>query len=250
MYEERFYRDFVKSKFSLEVSYKESDLFISSDKELDKEFVYNVLRRYYIEIEDYIRKNPVFLTSLSFLSFDENAPQIVKDMLVVSKETNIGPFSSVAGAIAKYVGRDLLNYTDELIIENGGDIFLKINEDKKVGVYLGERFSYQLKDNFLILKIKKRDQPFGIASSSAYIGESLNFGKADLLTVIAKDSIIADGFATALSNLIKEKKDIEKVVSIAKKNSNIYALIIAFESKIYLWGEIEIAPNFCDNKNV
>jgi len=236
MYEERFYRDFVKSKFILEVSYRESDLFISSDKKLDKQFVYDILKKYYTEVENYITKNPKFLTSLSPLPFDKEAPEIVKEMFSVSTKTNIGPFSSVAGAIAKYVGKELLNYTDELIIENGGDIFLKINEDKKVGVYLGERF----KDNLLILKIKKRCQPFGIASSSAYIGESLNFGKTDLLTVVAEDSIIADGFATALSNLIKEKEDIEKVIKIAKKNSYIFSLVIAFKNNLYFWGDIEV----------
>ena len=57
------------------------------------------------------------------------------------------------------------------------------------------------------MKIKKRNQAFGVASSSSSLGHSLNFGKADLVSVVAKNIIIADGFATAISNRIKKVED-------------------------------------------
>jgi ApbE superfamily uncharacterized protein (UPF0280 family) len=236
MYQERFYRDWSPAKFRLEVCHKESDLFITTDKELDKILVQDILKNYYIEIEKYIKKNPNFLTSLSPLEQDENAPAIVKDMIDCSNVTGIGPFASIAGAIALYVGKDLLDKSSEIIIENGGDIFLKINGDKRVGVYLGERFQ----TNTVTLKVKKRDYPFGIASSSAYLGHSLNFGRADLVTVIAKDAILADGFATALSNQVKKEKDIKDIFQRAKENSFLEGLLIAFEGKLFLWGAMEI----------
>jgi ApbE superfamily uncharacterized protein (UPF0280 family) len=236
MYQERFYRDWSPAKFSLEVCYKESDLLIASDKEIDRVLLEGILKNYYSEIEKHIKKNQNFLTSLSPIEQDENAPAIIKDMIECSNVTGIGPFASVAGAIALYVGKELLNYADELIIENGGDIFLKINEDKRVAVYLGDRFE----TSAIILRVKKRDYPFGIASSSAYIGHSLNFGRADLVTVIAKDAILADGFATALSNQVKKEKDINDVFSRAKENPFLEGLLIAFEGKVFLWGEMQL----------
>ena len=126
MYEERIYRNRVFSKFSLEVSFKESDLLISTATKIDKSFAENVLKKYYHQIEDYIEKTPAFLNALSPLKDDEAAPQIIKDMLKCAKITGIGPFASVAGAIALYLGKELLKKTGEVIVENGGDIFLKM----------------------------------------------------------------------------------------------------------------------------
>ncbi|MBU1121093.1 MAG: UPF0280 family protein [Candidatus Omnitrophota bacterium] len=242
MYEERVYRNHILSKFREEVSYKESDLLISADKQLDNRVSRNILTKYYNEIEDYIKDNSSFFTALSPVSAKETAPDIIKNMAACARVTGIGPFSAVAGAIAFYVGSELLQFGSELIIENGGDIFLKINEDKRIGVYLGEGF-YSSKDpavEEISLIIKKREDAFGIASSSSSIGHSLNFGKAQLVTVIARNSIIADGFATALSNRIKKETDVSAVLEIAKDNSLIDAIVIAFEGKLYLWGDIEL----------
>ena len=237
MYEERFYRNKIISKFKMEVSFKESDLLICSDKEIAKEKAQNILVKYYEQIEGYAMKNPLFLTSLSPLEIDQTAPPIIKEMIESSKVTGIGPFSAVAGAVAQYVGGELLNHCRELIIENGGDIFLKINEDKIIGVYLGQEF----KINNLNLKVKKRSQAFGVASSSSSLGHSLNFGKADLVSVVAKNIIIADGFATAISNRIKKLEDVDKILAEAKDKLPIEGLLVAFGEKIFLWGNLEVA---------
>jgi len=237
MYEERFYRNKILSKFKVEVSFQESDLLICSDKEIAKEKAQGILVKYYKQIEEYITGNPLFLRSLSPLEIDQAAPPIINEMLEASKVTGIGPFSSVAGAVAQYVGGELLGDCQELIVENGGDIFLKINQDKIIGVYLGQEF----KINELNLKIKKRSQAFGVASSSSTLGHSLNFGKADLVSVVAKNIIIADGFATAISNRIKKIEDVDKVLAEAKQNLAIEGLLVAFGEKIFLWGDLEIA---------
>lgn len=238
MYEERFYRNLCNLDYSFEICFNESDLFIWSDKKIDKDIAYDILKKHYLTIEEYIKNNPAFLNSLSPLPYKKDLPSIIKDMLKSSRIANVGPFASVAGAIAEYVGKDLLNYTEQLIVENGGDIFLKINEDKRIGVYLGKHFDVSL--DTIILKIKKKDKPFGIASSSAFIGHSLNFGNADLLTVITKDAILADAFATALSNRIKKASDVDAVLKYVKNNPLIEAILIAFNNKLYIWGDIEI----------
>jgi len=237
MYEERLYRNKILSKFKLEVSFKESDLLICSDKEIAKEKAQAILVKYYEQVEKYIMENPLFLTSLSPLEIDQTAPAIIKEMLEASQVTDIGPFSSVAGAVAQYVGEELLGYCQEIIVENGGDIFLKINQDKIIGVYLGQEF----KVNNLNLKIKKREQSFGVASSSSFLGHSLNFGKVDLVSVVAKDIIIADSFATAISNRIKKIEDVDKILVEVKNKLPIEGLLVAFGGKIFLWGDLEVA---------
>jgi len=227
MYEERFYRKQVVSRFKTEIAFKESDLLISTDNKIDIEIAKCILKKYYKQIESYIENNSDFLTSLSPLNQDSQAPLIVKRMLKSSQVTGIGPFSSVAGAIAQYVGEEILSFCKEVIIENGGDIFLKINEDKILGVYP----SQQIGESEIALRIKKREYSFGIASSSGVFGPSINFGRADIVTVIACDALYADGFATALSNNIKARKDIDKVLEIARKSSIIEGIFIVL-SKI------------------
>jgi len=236
MYQERFYRDSVLSKFRLDVSFKESDLLVCTEKEVDKEIATNIAIKYYKQVEEYSEKNPQFISSLSPIAQDEQAPLIVQEMIASSHLTGIGPFSSVAGAIAKYVGNELLTYASEVVIENGGDLFLKINQDKTLRVYLGENFKIES----INLKVKANTLPFGIASSSAKIGHSLNFGQADLVTVMASDAIIADGFATALSNRIKTKVDVDKIARGVKNISQISGLVIAFDNNIFLWGDFEL----------
>ena len=141
MYEERFYRH-PKGAFAQEVAYYESDLYIISDNSISKDYLRKILIKYHNQIKEYVKVNPEFLSSLSPLAVDDTAPPIIKDMLRVSLLSGIGPFSSVAGAIAHYVGREILEISREVIVENGGDIFLKIEEDKSIGIYLGNLVSY------------------------------------------------------------------------------------------------------------
>jgi len=236
MYEERFYRKNISSKFKLEISHRESDLLISTDKEVSSEIAQEILLGYYSQIEEYIKRNPDFKNSLSPVAFDDSVPPIVKRMVESSQITKIGPFASVAGAIALYVGEAILEFCEEVVVENGGDIFLKINAPKLLGVYLGDGFS----PKHLTLKLKNKDHAFGIASSSSVIGPSLNFGKANLLTVVCQDAILADGFATALSNKIKNSQDAEALIQEVKKLNLVEGILIAIDSKIYLWGDLEI----------
>ena len=237
MYEERLYRQHITSRFGIEVTHQESDLYISTDKKIDISSTKEIVKKYYNQVLSYLKENPLFQSSLSPVKVDEKNPDIIKEMAKYSQITGIGPFSSVAGAVAQFVGQELLEFSDEVVVENGGDIFLKILTDKKIGVHIGGDFKYPP----LIINLKKRNLPFGLASSSSRFGHSLSFGRADLVTVIADNAIVADGFATAIANCVKQKDDISKVFDTYKENKYISGLLIAFEGNIHLWGEIELA---------
>jgi len=58
-------------------------------------------------------------------------------MCLAAEAVGVGPMAAVAGAISQYVGRDLGNYSDEIIIENGGDIYMKNKTDKHILIYAG-----------------------------------------------------------------------------------------------------------------
>ncbi len=58
-------------------------------------------------------------------------------MAGASARAGVGPMAAVAGAIAEQVGRGLLGQVHEVIVENGGDIFLKILRPRRAAIFAG-----------------------------------------------------------------------------------------------------------------
>ena len=137
MYKERSYRQWVKSDglVTFEVKELETDLLISARKDLEKRARESILN-YRQDIHSYIKKHGDFFTSLEPLDVDGDAPKIVQAMARAARKAGVGPMAAVAGAVAEFVGRDLLPYSDEVIVENGGDIFLRTGVKRVIGVYL------------------------------------------------------------------------------------------------------------------
>ena len=166
-FQERFYRDWINSKDLVRTRFidKQTDILVSTDKSPDSDWVKQKISCYRGQIESYIIENREFLTFLEPISIEKDAPDIVKDMGKFSKSVNVGPMASVAGAISEYIGRDLLKESKEVIVENGGDIFIKTNSKRRIGLYAGEsEFSKRI-----FLEIKPKKNPFGICASSGTV---------------------------------------------------------------------------------
>jgi len=235
MYERRFYRDLIKLEdlVTFEVAIKETDLFISADREWKKETSNSILK-YRNQIEDYIKEIPLFQRSLRPLPVDEKAPEIIRTMQEASLKAGVGPFASVAGAIAEFVGRDLLKYSKEVIVENGGDIFLKTLKKRRIGIFAGKsKFS-----NRLALEISPDETPLGVCTSSGTIGHSLSLGKADAVVAVSKSCPLADASATSIGNLINKKEDVSKGVEKAKGIEGLKGVVIIKDSELGIWGNV------------
>jgi hypothetical protein len=239
-YQKRFYRDWVKSKdlHLARVSIKETDLQILTDKPVDEAFIRERINYYRRNIEAYITKDRRFLTALKPLAVELNAPPIVKEMAKVARFANVGPMAAVAGAVAEFLGIDLLRegYKD-VVIENGGDIFLATRKACKVGIYGGKLKLFK----GLSLKIKAEDTPMGICTSSGTIGHSLSFGLADSVTILSKNTSLADAVATATANRVRSKSDLQKSVDFVKSIKGILGVIIIIKSHLISWGKVEFA---------
>lgn len=143
--------------------------------------------------------------------------------------------ASVAGAVAEFVAYDLLNRTENLIIENGGDIFLKTNSNLTVSVYAGESpLSYKVN-----LIVKPEESPIGICTSSATVGPSLSFGKADAVCVISQSATLADAAASAIGNRVKSKKDIKNALEYGIKISGVRGIVIICGKDMGAIGDVE-----------
>ena len=236
MNQNRFYREWTNSNLvNLTVSDAETDIFISAEKNLKTE-AESLIHRYRNDIIDYIKKNPEFKTSLKPLAPDRNAPEIVRSMLKAGTLAGVGPMASVAGAISEFVGRDLLKITDQIILENGGDIFIKTKEMRKIGFYAGK----SILSGKIAIVINPDETPLGVCTSSGTVGHSISFGKADAVCVLAKDTALADAAATAACNRVKTESDIEKALNFAKSIEGTIGAVVIYKKKMGSIGNIQL----------
>ncbi len=236
-YEERKYRKMVKgdqlAKF--EVVEKETDLLILADKNLQKE-AHAVVLKLRDELEQYILKDPMFLKTLRPHRVHFRAPRMVKEMATAGKRVHVGPMASVAGAIAERVGKELIKHSKEVIVENGGDVYMKINRPRRVAVFAGKSpFSEKI-----ALEIDPEQTPVGICTSAGTVGHSLSFGAADAVVAIAKSTALADAAATAVGNTIKSIADIEGGLNMAKRIKGLSSILIIKDDHIGAWGKMKI----------
>lgn len=234
----RFYRDFFKAEnlHFYHVCIEQTDLYIGSETDLRDEAT-RAVRLYRRDLEAYIRVHTEFLHSLVPVRPHNDASLIVADMCSASSLAGVGPMAAVAGAMAKFVGRELLKQSREVIVENGGDIFMHSLIDRKIGIYAGDSpFSGKL-----AIIIRKEMFPCGICTSSGTVGHSLSFGKADAALVVSKDASLADACATALGNRVKAPGDIEGALKFAESVPGVAGALVIIGNTVGARGSVELA---------
>jgi len=236
-YQPRTYRHWIEGKdlVSFNVTVKETDLYIRATSNLQRKANRLVLK-YRHQLEQYIEQNHDFLTSLKPLSIPEHAPRIVQDMIEAGRQANVGPMAAVAGAIAECVGQDLLDFSPEIIVENGGDIYLKILHKRVVGIYAGD----SPLTGKVGLEINPQDTPLGVCTSSGTVGHSLSFGKADAVVVVAASATLADAAATAIGNRVSQPDDINSALELGRSIGGLRGIVIIIGSNIGVWGDVKL----------
>ncbi|MBU0479663.1 MAG: UPF0280 family protein [Proteobacteria bacterium] len=222
---------------SFEVKVRETDLQIFATRDVQKEAEHQVigLRN---QLENYIAANHSFLGSLVPLPADPLAPPIVREMLAAGKAAGVGPMAAVAGVISERVGIHLLGLDtiDEVMVENGGDIFLRRTKDTTVAIFAGE----SPLSGRIGLKIAAAEMPLGICTSSGTVGHSLSFGRADSVTVLSGSTALADAVATRLGNAVGSSADISRALEIAAAIPGIIGVVIVMGEELGAWGKVEL----------
>jgi len=234
-YRERFYRRWQNPEglVPFSVQYRETDLMVYAEKDLADETM-SLVKKYRSQVEETIAENPDFQTSLSPIAL-KTPYGIIAEMVDKSRLAGVGPMAGIAGALAEFVGRELLELTNEIIIENGGDIFIRSLTDRTVLVYAGEDSPF--KDRVRLL-LKGREAPFGVCTSSRAIGHSKSFGNTDAVVVIASSAITADVFATALGNRVKTPDDLDSAIEYVQAFLEVSGSLILIGDKMAVSGEV------------
>lgn len=227
-YTQRSYRNRCNAEggMGLHVKIKETDLYIQADRNVQRRAEELVLQAR-CQLEQYILHYPAFHTSLHPLPKDFTAPPLIQNMFDAGRKANVGPMAAVAGGIAEYVGTSLIGEgVEEIIIENGGDIFLLRKTPAVISIFAGE----SPLSNRVGIELAPTGLPWGVCTSSGTIGHSLSMGQADSVTVAAKSTYLADAVATRLGNEVGprdgQKERIERTLKIAKEMEEITGVVI------------------------
>jgi ApbE superfamily uncharacterized protein (UPF0280 family) len=193
------------------------------------------LEEEYNELEAYCQRQPFFLVSLQPVSLTDHAPPIARLMASASEIAGVGPMAAVAGAFAELLGRFLLaEGASEVVVDNGGDIFLKLDTCRMIRVYAGNSsFSDRIG-----LKILPENTPLGVCTSSASVGPSISFGDSDAVCVVAKSASLADAAATAVGNAVKGHGGISCGIQKAKEIAGIDGVLIVRGKALGAWGNL------------
>ncbi len=237
----RFYRYQHQAQIgwkNFQVIYRETDLWVRARMDLEKEAMEAVLNCR-LQLENYMSSHEEFLRSLSPLPDDPLAPPIVRRMLKAAITAGVGPMASVAGAVAQAVGVALEQFSDSVIVENGGDCYLNMQQETTIGIFAGPDSPFTGKIGF---KLGPERFPLGICTSSGTVGHSLSFGKADAITIVSPDTALADAAATRIGNMVNSPADIDKALELAPGIPSVEAVLILIGDKLGIWGNLELTP--------
>ena len=237
MYQPRKYRNLIDAEKlqAYRVVVKETDLMVYTATRLEDEAKELVLeQRGYVET--FIKAHPDFARALNPWRLEGPAPGIIVNMVKAARNAGVGPMAAIAGAIAEQVGHGLLKMTDQVIVENGGDVFIKMNSSVTVGIFAGKSpLSLRIG-----IRLESGSKPEAVCTSSGTIGHSLSLGKADAVCVVADSCSIADAAATSIGNLIDSPTDIESAIEAGRRIEQLHGIVVIVGKKIGMWGDLEV----------
>ena len=237
MFENRTYRHLHQKKglVSFNVTVRETNLNIQAETDLTDLALESVLECRNA-LETYIGFHLEFVTSLIPLDRLFPVPPLIADMLEAGRLARVGPMAAVAGAVAEYTGKTLLHHSREVIVENGGDIFVKSDSDTVFGIYAGTS-PFTMTTG---IRITKGERPYGLCTSSGTFGHSKSFGRADAATVLSDSCPLADAVATKLGNMVKTGGDIKHAIDAGKAIPGVRGIVIIIGENIGLWGDLKL----------
>ncbi len=186
-------------------------------------------------LEAYIARHPDFRNSFDPVEPLSDAPDIARRMAGAARLVGVGPMAAVAGAMAQLAGESALAAAaPEVIVDNGGDIYLHVLEPVIIGLHTG---TTKLADR-LAFSLEPDDTPLSMCSSSGKMGHSRSLGKCDLATVVAEDAALADAAATKAANLVRAAEDVNPALGQIAALEGVDGVLIVKDDRVGLAGKL------------
>jgi ApbE superfamily uncharacterized protein (UPF0280 family) len=215
----------------------ETDLHVSAGVELrgETEALVAALRA---DLERYIAAHPRWAESYVPVDAEEGAPEIVRAMSAAARQAGTGPMAAVAGAIAERVACGLQTYSREVIVENGGDLYLCGGTSRRVLVVAGD----SPLSGKMTVRLDSADLPVAVCTSSGKVGHSVSLGTAHAVTVVAEDGALADAVATAAGNVVHGSGDVERALERAMSVRGVRGAVVIAGDRAGFRGNVNVGP--------
>lgn len=214
---------------------KETDLLVLSERDIS-DIVRNVVLTQRDRLERYIAGNPSFRESLLPVQVDSSAPGIVKSMALAGQASGVGPMAAVAGAVCEAVATGVGDSVRELILENGGDLYIASARERIIGIFVGK----EVRGGTIGLRVAPDRTPIGICTSSGRIGHSLSLGDSAAATVLAHSCALADAAATAVGNRVHGRNGVREGMAAARDIPGVLGVVVLRDGQLGAWGDVEI----------
>jgi len=186
-------------------------------------------------LEAYIQRHPEFQEALVPIPLKDDAPEVALRMARAAQLVGVGPMAAVAGAMAQCAAQAGLKAGAlDVIIENGGDIYLQTVAPVVIGLAPGT----EILTGQLAFSVQPDETPMAICSSSGHMGHSMSLGQCDLATVVARDAALADAAATQAANLVKTEQDVNPTLERIAAIEGINGLLIVKNDHVGLAGQL------------
>ena len=245
-FEPRWYREALhrSSLAPFAVRFRETDLWVAVPPRQNtaalRQYCEKTAASLWQELHAYILKDPVFLHSLLPHTPHFGAPPVALKMAAAADKAGVGPMAAVAGAFAEEVAQQVMQKfkIQDIIAENGGDIYLAATQLRRIAIWAGA----SPLSGKLALELEPAQSPLSLCTSSATVGPSLSLGQADAVTILAKSGAVADAYATAVGNQVRSAADIEPALAYADAQEDILGCVIVIGDRIGAIGEVRLSP--------
>ncbi|WP_316896290.1 UPF0280 family protein [Pseudodesulfovibrio indicus] len=236
---ERGYRRMVRARegeVRFQVGVEQTDLLVVAELDLRDE-VAALVAGVRGEIKNWILFHPEFAESLVPVPVPETAPDVVRAMADAAAKCGVGPMAAVAGAVAQAVGDAFADRSPNILVENGGDTYLRSTRERVVALLADPGSGAAIG-----LRLEQGAFPVALCASSGTIGHSLSLGSGDLVAVRAGDARFADAAATALANLLNSEADMDRVLKRARELAaeGLEGVFAQYDAKVAAWGDLEL----------
>ena len=236
-WEPRTYRTSVASAelVTFEVVHAETDLQIAALSDLTQQ-ARELVRAVRTDLDGYVGRHPHFAASFVPVEVEPDAPAVVRAMAEAALVARVGPMAAVAGAIAEHVARGLATHSREVIVENGGDVYLMGRTGRRVLLLAGD----SPLSGRLAVVLEPEALPAAVCTSSGTVGHSTSLGSAQAVTVLADSGALADAAATAGGNRVHGPEDVERALEDIRALPGVRGVVVMAGDRVGAVGDVRL----------
>jgi hypothetical protein len=182
------------------------------------------------QLHAYTLRNPAIRTSKRPIEIDEEAPEIVREMVGAAARAGVGPMFSFQGAVTDHVGRFLARDMDEVTVSCGGDYFILARKRQKLTIHT------KPDGGGIAVVVQPSKRGVGIATS-------LGRGAAllDGLAVLAESCMLADAAAAGVQAILPKPDGFRLALVYLRKVPGVVGGVVVRGDWIGVAGGVEIA---------